>query len=65
MTTSVFISTHTLASARTKKTISVVKFNRNAEPQQGGRVFDPPMTTDGAWHVGLFEFSSSSDGSKS
>ncbi len=65
MTTSAFISTHMLASEPIKKTISMGKSTRHAEPQQGCRVFDPPMAREAAWHVGLFEFNSSSDGSQS
>jgi len=65
MTTTAFISLHILANSPSKKTLSVTKFDEYSERKRKYRALYPSMVGEDAWHVGLFQFSSSNDGSQS
>jgi hypothetical protein len=65
MTTTTFISPHVLASMPNKKTVSIFKHTEDSGSQQQSRSVGPSGGSESSWYDGLFQFSSSTDGSQS
>ena len=65
MTTTTFISPHILACMPNKKTVTIFKHTEHSGSEQPHRSVGPSGGSESSWYDGLFQFSSSTDGSQS